>query len=438
MVGGQRDVSYNDIENHLLRAQSEGEQAPLEDEEKEEEKIEEFRPAGKLFGKSLIDDLEARKQEMRSKQRTFMGDERVSMMARSQHTLVDLIDTKFDKTLQRSTSRRRTLINLEDEERPGLGSMTKSTSVFGVDTVWERELKKLKEIQKQEADILAEENRRKEAAELAKKAKKSKGKPRKHVEAIEEKESVAPHVSDQPPVLPNFELRPTVRRIPEPESDLSSDEEDEERPVETKRPSTTWYAGDSDEERPVKLVSPPKMTNISPKQPRDATSDDDDDVPLVQVSRGLQAKVRLGDDDDDEEEDKPLSSVLEKMKGTGTAKLLSPPQQAKINDDDDDDEVPLAIKRLTTMGTFKALGRDDDDDQPLGLKVQRPNTQMMPQFAPSFPAMSMGAPSMMGVPMSFMQPQMIPSMVYSMPPPPPPEPAQNSIAKVDAWRRTVE
>jgi len=208
--------------------------------------------------------------------------------------------------------------------------------------------------------------------------------------------------------------------------------------LKQKRPSTTWYAGDSDEERPVKLVSPPKMTNISPKQPRDATSDDDDDVPLVQVSRGLQAKVRLGDDDDDEEEDKPLSSVLEKMKGTGTAKLLSPPQQAKINDDDDDDEVPLAIKRLTTMGTFKALGRDDDDDQPLGLKVQRPNTQMMPQFAPSFPAMSMGAPSMMGVPMSFMQPQMIPSMVYSMPPPPPPEPAQNSIAKVDAWRRTVE
>ena len=56
MVGGQRDVSYNDIENHLVRAQSEGEQAPLEEEEKEEENPEEFRPAGKLFGKSLIDD----------------------------------------------------------------------------------------------------------------------------------------------------------------------------------------------------------------------------------------------------------------------------------------------------------------------------------------------------------------------------------------------
>jgi hypothetical protein len=69
MVGGQRDVSYNDIEGQLSRAQEEGEQISKEEEEEIIEQPEEFRPAGKLFGKSLIDDLEARKSEIRSKQR---------------------------------------------------------------------------------------------------------------------------------------------------------------------------------------------------------------------------------------------------------------------------------------------------------------------------------------------------------------------------------
>lgn len=83
MVDGQRDVTYNDIDGNLRRAGRDGEQVKVE--EIPEEPVDKpkaspiteqptaepktRRPPGKLFGRSLIDDLEARKAEMRSKQR---------------------------------------------------------------------------------------------------------------------------------------------------------------------------------------------------------------------------------------------------------------------------------------------------------------------------------------------------------------------------------
>lgn len=86
LVGGERDVAYSDIDRVLPRATEDGEQMQLLDEEEVEinddygveeqprpvfanEPIQTSRPAGKLFGKSLIDDLESRKLNMRSKQR---------------------------------------------------------------------------------------------------------------------------------------------------------------------------------------------------------------------------------------------------------------------------------------------------------------------------------------------------------------------------------
>ena len=79
-MDGQRDVAYTDIEGHLKRATEEGEQIHDEPEPEPEPEpeipivqVEEptgpKRPAGKLYGRSLIDDLEARKAHMRGKQR---------------------------------------------------------------------------------------------------------------------------------------------------------------------------------------------------------------------------------------------------------------------------------------------------------------------------------------------------------------------------------
>lgn len=83
MVDGQRDVAFADIDDHLRRATEEGEQVQLEAEQAaaaaaslrgdipiiQEPEVAGIRPAGKLYGKSLIDDLQARKAEMKGKQR---------------------------------------------------------------------------------------------------------------------------------------------------------------------------------------------------------------------------------------------------------------------------------------------------------------------------------------------------------------------------------
>lgn len=68
IVGGQRDPAYADIENNLKRAMREGEIIEQEYEPEPEETVP-ARAAGKLYGRSLIDDLEARKAQMKSRNR---------------------------------------------------------------------------------------------------------------------------------------------------------------------------------------------------------------------------------------------------------------------------------------------------------------------------------------------------------------------------------
>jgi hypothetical protein len=82
-VGGQRDITYSDIDRHFPRALKDGEQAHFEMEEEESPvpstvplppvppptELEINRPAGKLYGRSLIDNLEHRKLEMKQRAR---------------------------------------------------------------------------------------------------------------------------------------------------------------------------------------------------------------------------------------------------------------------------------------------------------------------------------------------------------------------------------
>jgi hypothetical protein len=79
LVVGGRSGSYIGVDGDLPRATEDGEQVMVEELPKEEilpppspppeEDLKAKRPAGKLYGKSLIDDLESRKAQMRSKQR---------------------------------------------------------------------------------------------------------------------------------------------------------------------------------------------------------------------------------------------------------------------------------------------------------------------------------------------------------------------------------
>lgn len=69
MVGGQRDPSYADLDQHLHRSEVDGQQAGKDWSDEEDETEVGLRPPGKLYGKSLIDNLEARKAVIKGQQR---------------------------------------------------------------------------------------------------------------------------------------------------------------------------------------------------------------------------------------------------------------------------------------------------------------------------------------------------------------------------------
>ena len=166
--------------------------------------------------------------------RVFTGDSRPSMMNRSS-TLIDPASLQTKPNAQRTSSygsnptRRNSvgqkpLLNFDDEERPLSASLTnpaaKSRSVFGVDTLWQREMVKLKEIEAQEQREAAEKALIEAEQEQAKARKKGKQKGKQHgaipeslkVEAEPEPEAQAARVSVEPPVLPA--IRSAIRGPP--------------------------------------------------------------------------------------------------------------------------------------------------------------------------------------------------------------------------------
>jgi len=164
---------YSDLSTRMPRATEEGEQVqepespvgegpPIVDVMPDNSRN--SRGPGKLYGRSLIDDLENRKAEIRGKRRVFTGDERPSMMARSStyNTLIDPASLQRPASQHMDSSnsgaslgRRKTLLNL-DGPNEGNGLDTRKSqlalgprvsnvkSTFGVDTLWEREMAKLR------------------------------------------------------------------------------------------------------------------------------------------------------------------------------------------------------------------------------------------------------------------------------------------------------
>ncbi|TFK43546.1 hypothetical protein BDQ12DRAFT_675151 [Crucibulum laeve] len=500
MVGGQRG-SYVDIDGTLPRATEDGEQVQLEPIVVEpdiptpalpmEESSKHTRPAGKLYGKSLIDDLENRKAQMRSKQRVFTGDQRPSMMAREQSrssTLIDpaslvtrplsqrlstFVPSGSQNALTRGNSMTiKPLLTFDDDNQglqPPVGAsrIPSSRSVFGVDTLWEREMAKLREIQAQE-QIDEEERRKREEEEsrrkMEKKQKKGKGKMKPSPETLKELgESVtalpASEVPVAPPILPDIQRasgrsRPPVGEEDNVDDDDESDENDGLVPVRAIPQSTGWHAGSSDEEGDA---GPRRTTGVGLRypqknqQPPPAELDSEEDVPLAAtlnrvIDRVMAPPTRHIDSDDEEQ---PLSQLLQKTK-TNLPSVdfnrlsLNPHPQA-----DDDDDQPLGLRTSRVPSTFISGQQVDDDDKPLAwhpeqqrrkeyhimAQQQQQQQQMMMQmqssmfFAPS--VMSSGFfPQPMINPMMMMQPPMsIPS--------PPPIHDNAKFGRVDRWRRDV-
>ncbi|EGN93055.1 hypothetical protein SERLA73DRAFT_190211 [Serpula lacrymans var. lacrymans S7.3] len=510
VVGGQRDIAYTDIDNALPRATEEGEQAQFfEPPPIVIEKAESLapasmllppapppteaellaRPAGKLYGRSLIDNLEARKANMRQKQRVFTGDDRPSMMARGQirrsSTLIDPaslqrpVSTNLEANLaRRNSANAKPLLEFNDKEgrpttllgMPGDPKMSKSRSVFGVDTVWEQEMVRLREIEKQEK--LDEEARRKREYEEAEKSKKRKGKSKGKKKAPEpepspepeqeaEPDTVEARVSADPPTLPAIQ-KPVLRRAPLPVGDYDDDESESDvsdaaeagRNTGGRSRSETaadrWVAESSDEDdnKPrrtpgVGLRFPNSQAPMAGVGSHNNDEDSEEDLPLAAAVERVAKRATMlplhRQPSDDEDEDKPLSMVLSKAK-------------LNINfDAEDEDDKPLGLRASRVpfeSQTSLPLAGDDDDDKPLAFhpehqrrtqyqmlaQAQQQQMMLQAQFTNS---MFFGNPAMMGS--GFFAPPMAPPPMMMAPPAPMPSPPPENakFGLVDRWRRDV-
>ncbi|KAG8811196.1 hypothetical protein FRC17_002586 [Serendipita sp. 399] len=428
MVGGQRDPAFADFESNLRRAQRDGEQ--IEQEMDPEPEIEEpipYRAAGKLYGRSLMDDLQARKAQLKSKQRVFRGDERPSMMQRPQPVRTSTLISEQDlmqnamgtaprPALSRSHSSGEPLVNFGNDPVPGTtvqarpqkgrayAGMPISRSVFGVDQVWERELVKLKEIeamekaQEEEEKKIEEERKAKEEAKAAKKAAKKKakglkqrmsignllGSPNEQQQEEEEEEdgsrAIAPGASTSNAAAPSLPAVNPFPMPPKPES--SSESSDSEAELEERRAQSRMRRSDSraewlsDDERQAALAHQQQQAHRRPAQ-----------------ATGLAAGLRVGGSgDDDSDEDVPLTSALKKAK-------------ERQRGEDSEEDMPLAAvltqSRPQTLSTFDFGGivladvgktkppaaaphkarliadSDSDDDKPLALQHSRPIPRAM-------------------------------------------------------------
>ena len=545
VVGGQRDIAYSDIDRHFPRALKDGEQAYFEIEEEESPvpssiplppvpptaELEIRRPAGKLYGRSLIDNLEHRKLEMRQKARytrhrswqfseadsfffchsTFRGDDRPSMMVRGQmrrsSTLVDpdsLGPPPNSQNLNEASRRNSTARPLLDSsgKKPPIigassstGDLPQSRSVFGVDTLWDRELQKLKEIEAQEQAELEERRRREQEDAERRQRKKKRRSKLKETESTSPQMEAGPQdvsesrISSEPPMLPAIQ-KPILKRAPIADGEPSESENDEDDiPLGqsigriTDKAADDWVAESSDEdERPRHTTgSGPHYSGSSAPlaRPRPNGVEDEDseeDLPLTAAAERITKRAtqlpsaRFLDEDD---EDTPLAAVLSESKlSLGQSKLSLPNlsfdhlsgERLSANDDDEDEQ-PLGLRasRLPPMASHGPLpfngadGADEDEDRPLAFhpeqqrktqyqmlaqlqqQQQQQQQQQMMMQAQMHNSLYFGNPAMMGSGF-FGQPVGMgvpPFMGMPMPPSPPPVHDPAKYGRVDRWRHNV-
>ncbi|THH11475.1 hypothetical protein EW145_g626 [Phellinidium pouzarii] len=502
LVDGQRDVTYNDIDGSLQRAVEDGEQAKLDFPEVKEEKATSIalspteetktsRPPGKLFGRSLIDDLETRKAEMRSKQRVFTGDKRPSMMDRNgikrSSTFIDpdslqlktvpgiqIEPSATDTTLTRRGSRNsQPLLAIDGtgqiaETGVREPKLMQTRSVFGVDTIWEREMAKLKEIEAQERAEAQERKKLENEEETKKTKRKKKGKgpevqlnknfqispsPTSPAAAFSPEHEHTPSLS-----LPDIPLVTSRKRsVPIPADDDSDYESSASEAALGRAAPLFEEAVDQwvsdDEKRPVqasRIGLGYSLNHLTPE------NDSDEDLPLSMALQRASHKLSIPmTESDNSDEDKPLSSLLDKPKlnipSIDLDQLTSPHSGLHLNitDNDDEDDVPLGIRasclpagasHLSGIFGLSAGGNGDDDDRPLSMHPGQIRKSQFQMFAQTQQQQQLFQAQMVNS-MAFAPP---PSMLLMTPPsvpfaPQPPIQMQepNKFNSVDRWRHGV-
>ncbi|KAJ7937085.1 hypothetical protein B0H13DRAFT_1944138 [Mycena leptocephala] len=408
LVGGQRDVTYSDIDGNLPRAFEDGVQVqqtmPLMEDEAipqtvapSDDQLKPNRPAGKLFGKSLIDDLESRKAEMRTKQRVFTGDDRPSMMARPQaqrrSTLIDPASLQAPPSAQgrpltqnmssfdsqgsqqalgrRNSLNAKPLLTFDDDDkmlRPGLGGRAPtSRSVFGVDTLWERELAK----EKVEEELRKAKEAEEEAREAKRRGRKAKRKDKSRAreyspvaatpEAMSTSESVGngTRIASSPPVLPA--ITPALRRPPPVNDDSDSEDSERAGPSHPQERAPDGWVSSEDE-----ADGPTRTTGTGPRFLKKAQR------PVPQIE---------GDDSERTCPSPRLLIVLRSEPHNSKPPHPIPMKTALVGSSAEDkafsDDQPLGLRASRVPPSFTSAHGGDDDDRPL---AYHPEQQRRSQY----------------------------------------------------------
>lgn len=404
--------------------------------------------------------------------------------------------------LRRNSSGGKPLLDMDGERPPtnlGPGAeqlMSKNRSVFGVDTLWEHEMARLKEMEAEErAEVEVQRRREEEEEERRKKKKraKSKGKHNKIPTTSLPKVPSGTRVGSSPPILPVIQ-KPVLKRPPpvndENESESESGDDDYAAPRATSDKAADHWVESSDEDNgprripgigsryPSKAKTStsqlPQLNNESSDEDLPLTaaaqrvarrasqlealaidSDSEEDIPLSAaaarvVQRATQLPRYADDEDEDEDEDKPLVDVLNRAK-------LSLPSVGSLSHhqfggDKDEDERPLGLRAsrlpLASQTSLPFTGGEEDDDRPLAFhpeQQRRTQTQMFAQAQQQQQLMMQAQmqnnmffnPAMMSS--GFFTP-MVPPMMMGVPMTPPSPPPAHDAAKfgrVDRWRRDV-
>ncbi|WVQ99084.1 hypothetical protein IAU59_006216 [Kwoniella sp. CBS 9459] len=391
MVGGTREDEF-----WVGGAEEEGE-VGVQSRELDEGAI--LRKPGKLYGKSLMDQLEARKAALKGRQRVFTGDARPAMMARS--TMYDMPTVSISPTspdlqghpypssrpssmlpgqlaMQQGPDQgqgqgRAPLLAFDSNGElhptsPGgpmgpsvrgagdaaAGRIAKSKSVFGVDQIWEKEMSKLRQIQEDERKAAETRRAIEEAKKLAeeekkkRKSRKGKGKdtmsvvvPEEDTRPIEEVLGISPikRAHDLPPAL---EFEPEQAPPPPP---ASASPEKGPRSGENEAIDNDDERGESHSERA-----------------EDEGSHAEHSSPRPQASAADEASSS----DSDSDADIPLSRLAPPRPALGGGSKAPPKVPAnQESESDSDEDVPLSKLSIRSPGA-SSNSHSQRLSQPLG------------------------------------------------------------------------
>ncbi|TYJ52463.1 hypothetical protein B9479_006938 [Cryptococcus floricola] len=387
------------------------------------------KKAGKLYGRSLMDELEARKNNMKGRSRTFMGDSRPAMMSRSSMH-IDSASPSPTSPLSSTSKRpgsfhpsgRQPLLRMNSNEdiyaleAPDMNSReNKSQSVFGVDHIWEREMVKLRQLQEQEARLQnanQEEIRRKmEEEEGKKKKRKSRAKSKLSEEWSREDWEKVDDPAKQEPVVEPLQETASFRESIKERDDNSYIAEGSVAGSPTPEEPVVEQDSDSDDSEANVPLS--RLANKSASLRSPSVHNASGSASIIQSSASA-----LVVEDDDSDEDVPLSRLARKSPSVSSSSQPRPPTTSepfrlslgspapsKSYSEEygaEEDDLPLAIRQAQSKG-LKPPTRAEvvEDDLPLGYKhadvVQR---QMQKRNVSGVSAMSgmSGQGSMFGAP----------------------------------------